>query len=183
MSERNDPNSAAGQADAQMCSIREMVAALDVDYDRLEELRDFLEETHADQAGSATFSEWLEADWKEDDYALDERNEYVELLAAAGERESSDDAEDRIREDALSVEVRSGWYSPHRYGDDDEPAEFRIVLCTGGPHVEIRGGLNNGSPVDAYLHYKDWGTCGDRVNKKGDRDTLIRYASIFFFRE
>ena len=47
--------------------------------------------------------------------------------------------ESEIHETPLSIEVRSGW---HSVGEDaGEPEEFRIVLCTGGPHVELTGDI------------------------------------------
>ncbi len=67
----------------------------------------------------------------------------VEMVAArqtdnAGARE---EAEQNIQEDALSVEVRADWHNP---GDTEQskPTEYKILLCTGGPAVQIRGELN-----------------------------------------
>ena len=47
-----------------------------------------------------------------------------------------------ITQDALSVEVRSGWHVP---GDADgaKPDEYAILLCTGGPAVRIVGKLSD----------------------------------------
>ena len=78
-------------------AIVEMVAALDVDYDRLEELQ-------------AERGEWLAEDsitgkWENE-------REYDELREDAGECTNQDEARERVQEDALSVEVRSPWYTP-----------------------------------------------------------------------
>src|SRR6185437_6570361 len=92
-------------------SLVEMVAALECDYDRLEELRQNKAEQFAGYIGEA--------------------EELAELEAAAGDCESREDAEQRIYEDPLSVEVRSGWYP---YGDRECPhpsEEFCILLGTG----------------------------------------------------
>ena len=77
----------------------------------------------------------------------DELAEFTEIAGEAPPEVEGDiigDADqirERAEESALSVEYRSGWelspeFPPH--GNGAEPAEMRIVLCTGGPHVEIR---------------------------------------------
>ena len=72
-------------------------------------------------------------------------------------RDPDGDAYARMTEMALSVEYRTaGWRN------DPEPAlpdEYRIVLCTGGPHVQISGALDEvGYPVTWQLEMQDWGT-------------------------
>src|SRR3990167_2842372 len=70
-----------------------------------------------------------------------------------------DDARQRIEEDALSVEVRSGWYSPGARDADTKPAEYNILLCTGGPACRIIGRLSEyGEPETAELQVQDWFT-------------------------
>jgi len=153
-------DTALDQANAQMASIREMAAALDVDYDRLEELRDGQDECPL---------------------STSERQELAALEKAAGDCENREDAEQRIHEDALSVEVRSDW---RVVGGDSEPSEFRIVVCTGGPHVEIRGELESGEPTRAWLQYNDWFQgMRERANDEGDSEVLLAYAGCFFFGE
>jgi len=89
----------------------------------------------------------------------DEAEELAELEEAAGDCESLEDAETRIDEDALSVEVRSGWVSQ---GEEMQAEEFRILLCTGGPHVEIVGELDHyGQASSARVLWRDWGTSGE----------------------
>lgn len=88
------------QAAAQAQSIADMVAALTLDYDMLEELRE----------------------------------ELADLERIADGCADADEARDRIMEDPLSIETRSGWVS---VGEEMSPEEYRIALCTGGPHVEI----------------------------------------------
>lgn len=161
------------QASAQMDSVAAMVAALSVDYDRLEELR---EERNHLQTGLTDAQAELAA------FETDGRGEELaELEAAAGDCEDADDARQRIEEDALSVEVRSGWES---VGETLEASEYRIVLCTGGPHVEIVGDLNQGQPSSARLLYQDWGTGEiEYFCDNLDRYALIAYASVFYFGE
>lgn len=168
----NDESTAHGQAQAQMDSVRAMVAALECDYDRLEELR---EERDDYDAGGYTSGPELWARENPEDAA-----ELAELEEAAGDCADREDAETRILEDALSVEVRSDW---HTVGEEPTPAEFRIVLCMGGPHVEMRGALNeHGEPERAWLMFQDWGTpLTERINQPGDNEALLAYAAVFHF--
>jgi hypothetical protein len=98
------------------------------------------------------------------------------LQAQAGDCADEDDARQRIDEDPLSVEVRSDWSAP---GESLEATEFRILLCTGGPAVQIRGELDRGEPVRAWLEYQDWGTPWTRYFG-AESTVLCRYAGNFF---
>lgn len=180
-------NHALEQANAQMRSVREMVAALECDYDRLEEMRDEFSAFEGAEADAAALgkAEWpcdVTSNPGEDYiYEYDVGRELAELEAQAGENESRDDAETAIRQDALSVEIRGDWRTVDCEAED---SEFRIVLCTGGPHVQISGELNNGEPTRAWLEYQDWGTpMTERVNDEGDQNALLTYAQQFFFGE
>lgn len=164
-------NHAEQQAAAQLSSIREMLAAVAVDYDRLEELRAELADAAADGGTAAWAAE-----------NPDEAAELAELEAAAGDCTDEDDARQRIQDDPLSVQVRSGWYSPGPEGDDTKPEEFEILLCTGGPAVRIMGDLDEyGQPTRAYLQYQDWGTPWTDHYEAGVADTLLEYSQHFFF--
>lgn len=195
----NESN-ARDQAQAQMNSIRAMVAALECDYERLEELReertmlrdeldeaiecvkyhhdDVLDETgaHTEHDEYRRCRDALAA-WEEENAA-----ELAELSEAAGDYGDREAAEQAIQEDPLSVEVRSDWHAP---GEDTEPTHFSILLCTGGPAVRILGELGGyGTPACAWLEYQDWGTpWTERVNQPGDMDTLLTYAQQFYFAE
>jgi len=151
-------------------SIVEMVAAVNCDYERLEELRGEkdvweLDEDEPDQES------WESA-------FPDDAEELKELESKAGDCESEDDARERIDEDPLSVQVRSGWYSP---GGDAEPEEFEILLCTGGPAVRIIGDLGQFSePSSATLQAQDWFTpWTDYLD--ADQDALLEYCQCFYF--
>lgn len=145
-------------------SIAEMAAALECDYDRLEELRDMDPE----------------------EYAADPelQAEAAELRKAAGDCESREDAEQRLLDDPLSVEVRcSEW---HALGDEPgKPGEFCILLSTGGPATRIIGELNEHcEPTRARLQAQDWFTqwtdyTGDAVSD----DALLTYCRCFYFGE
>lgn len=173
-------DTAKDQAIAQCASIAEMVAALDVDYDRLEELRDEIEQTESDIDGICTASaHGLEQETKLKEHLSEIKKELAELEEAAGDCTSEEEARKRIEEDALSVEVRSDWVSP---GEDMTAGEFRILLCTGGPHVEIVGDLDNyKQPSRPRILYKDFGESGELFDF--DREAVLRYCSVFYFGE
>lgn len=163
---------AEDQARAQYESIVSMLDALDVDYDRLQELRDL--KANAEECGN-------DAGAGDDDPVISgaELEELSALQAQAGDCADEDDARQRIEEDPLSVEVRSDWSAP---GESLEATEFRILLCTGGPAVQIRGELDRGEPVRAWLEYQDWGTPWTRYFG-AESAMLCRYAGNFFFGE
>lgn len=236
-------NTAESQAAAQVASIIAMVAALDVDYDRLEELRDkkrgghyvagwnmpgympdsepctfdtdsearaYLAEEMARHEGEsgdfgnernievspaaidecrngdgeygATFGNWHYWVTFQPSALADpeEAKELEELEEAAGDNTSEDEAREAIKNDALSVEVRSGWASSK---EEFEPEEFRIVLCTGGPHVELVGDLDRGTPSRVRVLYRDWGTSGEYFPDTQEREALETYCSQFCFGE
>ncbi|MFC2099421.1 hypothetical protein ACFLSF_01130 [Candidatus Bipolaricaulota bacterium] len=117
--------------------------------------------------------------------------ELVEALEAAqadgealfeGESLSLVELEDRAREWPLSVLVRSEWGLP---GSELSPAEYEILLCTGGPAVRLRGDLSSyGEPETACLEYQDWFTTWDRLALSSDKsDSLARFAALFWFGE
>jgi hypothetical protein len=91
-------------------------------------------------------------------------------------------AEQRIHEDALSVEVRTGWHTP---GDTDgaAPSEYNILLGTGGPASRIIGDLDqHGQPESAHFEYQDWFKPWTRANlTHADEAVLLRYAQTFYF--
>lgn len=221
---------AHNQAIAQINSIVAMTAAVNVDYDRLEELRT-LRNTPRFVAGwnmpwlmpddePASFDDAEDAkryiinEMKyAEDYAEDEdtatalchaaevvnleseefgvtvagyhywvtregnmldpadAEELEELEAAAGDCTDADDAQQRIYEDPLSVEFRSGWITQ---GEEMTPEEFRIVLCTGGPHVELVGDVD-GSRIRVL--YRDWDESGELFDF--DRNAVTEYVGYF----
>jgi len=125
----------------------------------------------------------------EDTHAYDNAANHLQIivdLIDAVDAADGDDARDRavevIQEHPLCVEVRSPW---HTVGaESGEPAEFKILLSTGGPACQIRGELNQyGEPETARVEYQDWGMpwaefpCGDGSEK------LLRYCRTFYFSE
>ncbi len=160
-------------------SIAEMVAALNCDYARLEELRDERDalEADADTAEGDDKDEARKAlaSWQDVD-----GEDLADLEAAAGDCEDREEAERRIREDALSVEVRSGWTT---LGDTLTADEFCILLTTGGPAVRILGELDEyGEPRRAWLEVQDWSQPWTRYYD-AEQPVLLDYARCFYFGE
>lgn len=166
-------NNAEMQARAQCESIAAMVAALSVDYDLLEELREAVSDFVAD---SPLGGEDAKYKWRADN--PEDAEELAELEEQAGECTSEEEARERIEQDALSVEVRSDWVTP---GEEMTAGEFRVVLCTGGPHVEIVGDLDRGTPSRPRVLYKDWGESGELFDF--DHDAVLAYCQVFYFGE
>ena len=154
-------------------SLAEMVAALNCDYDRLEELRDDVSNYEQTSQTLSQREEWAEAN-------PEDAEELKELEEAAGECKDQDEARERIEEDALSVEVRSGWKTP---GSDLTPAEYCLLLGTGGPAVRIVGDLNqHNEPTSARLEVQDWFKPWTEY-VPADEDVLLTYARCFFYGE
>lgn len=104
--------------------------------------------------------------------------------ATTGKHDIFEEAEQRIREDALSVLVRSDWHTP---GCDDVPAsdEYELLICTGGPAVRLTGKLNQHTePESARLEYQDWGTpWTDYRLTSEEEETVLTYARCFYYGE
>lgn len=92
-----------------------------------------------------------------------------------------DGARDRIYEDPISVEYRSGWSSSK---EELEADEFAILLCTGGPACRITGGLNSyGGPVNPTIQYQDWYTPWKDMRglQTHEEEALQRYCDHLIF--
>jgi hypothetical protein len=176
-------NHAKDQAAAQYESIVAMMSALNCDFDRLEELQDERDNLdHETDVVNTASAYGLEQErrafaalvaWEEDN-----AEEFNDLKRDAGDYKNQDEVREALNNDPLSIEYRSGWTS---YGDAANPEEFRILLCTGGPAVQIRGELDvHGAPYRAWLEYQDWGTPWTRYFE-ADQDTLLAYCQEFIF--
>jgi len=91
--------------------------------------------------------------------------------------------EERIYEMPLSVMVRDGWRMPGQL-TDEHPAEFEILLGTGGPAVRIYGTLDQyGEPDACQLQNQDWGVAWQAVRIADDehRDALRTFCRCFYF--
>lgn len=186
----SEENHAEQNAKAWAASIAQMVAALECDYDRLEELSDEranLAETLKDmQDDTSPFSPSEIQDARKELATWDEENgeelrELIESATIDGDRmKDANAARERIEQSPLDIQVRSGW----RSGSDDhgDPEEFYILLSTGGPALRIIGELDGGQPSRAWLEYQDWGT-GWTQYFDIEQSTLLTFCSVFYFGE
>jgi hypothetical protein len=92
------------------------------------------------------------------------------------------DLGDAIREYArdlpLSVLVRSDWHAP---GSEFEPAQFELLLTTGGPAVRVLGELDSyREPYRPQLQYQDWGIPWTD-HPESNVDALLWFAGLFFY--
>ena len=112
----------------------------------------------------------------------------VAVLETCEDCEGAIAAQEAIQEAPLSVEVRSGWYSP---GSEPEAVEYQILLSWGGPSLRITGQLgDHGQANTAALEYQGWGTPWTRYhprNGEGLFDShnadVLTFAQQFYFGE
>lgn len=141
-------DNARNQAITQMQHIEDLLGALNMDWEFLEDLQDHCED------------EDLET--------------LQELTEQAADCESQDEALERLVENPHDIQFRSGWESDK---DELSPSEFSITLCTGGPAVRIRGELDhNGYPSRAWVEYQDWGTPWTELGSY--QSTALDYAQL-----
>jgi len=169
-----------------LASIREMVAALECDYDRLEELRDERDNYSMDEDANAApdgpgYANDLEA-WAGEN--PDDAEELKDLEAEAAGCDvaypckDQDEARQRIEEDALSVRIFG-----ERTEGEWEADKAEILLTTGGPAVRIMVEIANGEAHRAWLEVQDWGTPWTEYYEADMADLCLSYAGCFYFGE
>jgi len=112
----------------------------------------------------------------------------ADMMAALAPDAGCDDAQEAIQEAPLSVEVRSGWYSP---GAELEAVEYQILLSYGGPSLRITGQLGaHGEAGTAHMEYQDWGTPWTRYHPAhgeplfdSHNADVLTFAQQFYFAE
>lgn len=111
---------------------------------------------------------------------------YLEIICDLLNRYDSEDNDSKryeIMEEIdnlpLCCEIRSSWACA---GEELDPSEYSITLCTGGPAVRIIGDLDScREPVSARIQSQDWFEPWQDLNLSDtDEDTLTRFASFFF---
>jgi hypothetical protein len=173
-----DHNNAVRQAAAQYSSIRQFILALDLDFDRLQELRDLRDDVRMGEITSFGNELWLNT------YPNEAKElASLEKIVDGYCWKCVDDVIETIEQDPLDVSVGySGWYRP---GEKPEADTYRILLCTGGPAVQITGRLDdNNEPDSADLQWQDWGTPWSHYfGPEVDNEVLMRYVRYFYFGE
>lgn len=177
---QTETNHALEQAKSQAASIVEMVRALD----RETAAEDYSLKLTREQCVSV-LTDLCGIECR-DEESIDELREAVAVNVGDGTCEPPDfefneeEARERILEDPLSVDVRSGWVASK---EDMEPEEFCILLCTGGPAVRIVGELDRGEPSRAWIEYQDWFKPWTQLFGEIEQDTLLTYCRQFYFGE
>lgn len=163
-------------------SIEAMVAALNCDYDRLEELRDEREAYIDDYTENGGDEGSGKAEWESAN--PDEAEELAELEAAAAGVDANypckdqDEARQKIEEDALSLRIFGERINGEWIAD-----KFELLLTTGGPAVRIMGEIDDsGEPCRAWLEVQDWGTPWTQ-HIGADQETLLSYCRCFYMGE
>jgi hypothetical protein len=174
-----EENPGLSQSAAQVSSIQHMVAALHVDYDRLDELRADRERIVISsplRPKDAAYK-WR-ADYPEDNIELEDLEE------AAGGNNNDDDAREQIYQDPLSIQVRDGWRGVGQ-ANDEGPNEFEILLCTGGPAVRILGEFGEHCSIaNARIQHQDWFVpWTDYSLTDEEREAVLAYCQVFNFEE
>jgi len=110
--------------------------------------------------------------------------ELIQRLRAAqdaGDEAAEDEVREEIENLPLEILVRSWWYHPGE--DAGPPAEYRIVLVTGGPEVRITGGLDSWrQPITALLEYADWSTSWTAYPADDEEyQALLEFARQFYY--
>jgi len=115
------------------------------------------------------------------------QEELAELTRAteADDEDAITEARNTIDCGPLSVEVRSGWYSPFSTDPDNKPAEYRLLMGTGGPACQIVGELSEyGEAETAYFEYQDWFKPWTRAHLTPEQEAvLLEYAQQFTYGE
>ena len=98
----------------------------------------------------------------------------------SGEYHDEDAALQAIQDDPLEISIRSDWYHP---GEDAEPTEFNILLCTGGPACRILGDLDeHKQPSRAYIQHQDWfKPWTELILESWQYKALLTYCQQFYF--
>lgn len=182
---------AYNQAQAQLEYIQELLAALQLDFDRYHEAKEELEyieqdiETARDSIASADTEEEIR-DLEEELNELVSQAEELRAEIAEFDRlrldcEDSDEVMELVMENPLSIEVRSDWVSTSDFSEA-KPGEFCIYLCTGGPAVRIIGDLDeHGEPCRAWLEYSDWSTPWTVFDMSGSDVDVLEFAQLFTY--
>jgi hypothetical protein len=102
--------------------------------------------------------------------------------ANAEEYHDEEAAREFLTDSPLSVEVRTDWHAVGAV-EAAKPTHYTILLCWGGPAVQIIGSLDQyNQPDSAALQYQDWFTEWTTFPTTDKDDAaLVSYATEFYF--
>lgn len=122
----------------------------------------------------------------QDTNALDQARAQLDSILDMVERYNTptgnDEVFDEIQADPLEITVRSNWEG---VGKSMRPAEYRILLCTGGPAVMLTGELDDFlQPASVRLEYQDWFLPWARYPLTQEQsNACMTYANCFYYGE
>ena len=94
---------------------------------------------------------------------------------------SAEDIRQEIYEYPLELSVRFGWHSLGM-AREHSTEEYRILLSTGWPLVELSGLLDQDSPLTVIMQAQDWNTpLVDVPVTDAQRKALLAFAQQFDF--
>ena len=110
-----------------------------------------------------------------------DRREVKEYLKYEDEL-STERIDELIHQEPLEVATRSQW-TEIGSAAYDEPGDFKIVLCLGGPAVRIFGSCEGGYPSDIELQHQDWFTPWETVRSLSEiqREALEWFCNFFVY--
>lgn len=153
-------------------AIAEMVAALQCDRGRLEELQ---EERDGWEADPDPLYDHLPTAERWAAQNPDDAAELKVLEDEAGEADDEEAARERIQEDPLSLRIFG-----ERTDGEWEATGYELLLTTGGPAVRIVGDLEDGEATRARLEVQDWGKPWTEY-LAAENDVLMAYVGCFCF--
>lgn len=120
------------------------------------------------------------------EHAIGNAKAWLETIMELNARWGGDDKEREAADDdahqmPLSIDVRSDWHLP---GEDVPPAEYQILLSTGGPALRVWGDLSEyGEPMDhPSLQWQDWGTPWTTYALTEEEQAAVwTFARCFYF--
>lgn len=102
----------------------------------------------------------------------------IKKLEAITDEDEADEFTDQLREQALSVEVRSDWVEPRER--DFEAGEYKILLAYGGPSIEITGELGlYGEATTAEFIGRWWGCKHAEHIPSYEIEAVLKYVNLF----
>ena len=96
--------------------------------------------------------------------------------------EHTEKADEIVEGGALSAEIRSDWMP---VGEDPTGWTYRLLLCWGGPSVQLTGELDeHRQPISAVVQYQDWFTgWADLPMEEEEQEAAVEWASLFYWGE
>ena len=110
---------------------------------------------------------------------LEQAGKKIDVEVEGEEFHCSTDLYNYITEIPVSVEVRTDWVYAGFYGNQ-HPVDYKIVMTTGGPHIEIYGRLNHTvEPENVNMFYRDGSDSFNVTLTKEEEKTLLWFVKLF----